>query len=325
MQQFYGKINETVASGFDWMSRSARVKSLKLLSNIKVDYGVNTLITSEEKLNSYYHDLTLDSKSFFANLISIDRFRLLASRREVDQLTNNIKGDDYSWRSSGSVSGASVRYNFNANTLRLESAVLQQPFFDEYLPDVVNMAAIGTKVMNALNLPLILRRAKGRRKDWWNLRDQAHFNTYEQCLLDSFRGHEVYLSNYFQYKTSDQQFGTYPRGSVKLNPDVARKYLVSHHVAFMLAESFMIENANKNNKLIPSVGVMSANQLFYLAYAQANCQSMDATMAVMMNAVMKLFPHHHMINNFMYNSPHFLQTFGCQIRDQTSSTRNCHL
>jgi endothelin-converting enzyme/putative endopeptidase len=82
------------------------------------------------------------------------------------------------------------------NALNFPAAILQPPFFDPKAPDAANYGAIGATIGHEISHSFDNQGAqfdaKGRLRNWWTPKDQAHFEAASKALVAQYNGYKPF-------------------------------------------------------------------------------------------------------------------------------------
>ncbi|HXY97178.1 MAG TPA: M13 family metallopeptidase [Steroidobacteraceae bacterium] len=141
------------------------------------------------------------------------------------------------------------------NALNFPAAILQPPNFDPRRDPVLDYGAIGATIGHEISHSFDDQGAQfdaaGRLRNWWTKDDFAHFEAAGKRLAEQFDGYHPF-------------------------PDVAvnGKQTLSENIADVagLSDAYDAWRLTLGGKPAPGAGDFSADQLFFLSYAQSWCQ-----------------------------------------------------
>ncbi|HYI92201.1 MAG TPA: M13 family metallopeptidase [Bryobacteraceae bacterium] len=181
------------------------------------------------------------------------------------------------------------------NNINFPAGILQPPFFDKTKDDAVNYGAIGMVIGHELTHGFddSGRRfdAKGNVTDWWTAEDGKAFEERASCI--------------------DKQYSEYTAiGDVKLNGKLTLGENVADHGGLRIAYLALHEALKTQSK--ESIDGFTADQRFFLGYAQINCANVADERARMLALTDPHSPGKYRVNGVLSNMPEFQSAFGCK-------------
>ncbi len=186
-------------------------------------------------------------------------------------------------------------YNPLMNNINFPAGILQPPFFDKEADDALNFGAIGLVIGHELTHGFDDEGSQfdghGNLADWWTKEDKAEFEKRTSCMADQYSGYDA---------TADTKLN----GRLTLGENAADNG--GARVAYMaLHDSLMGKEA-------PLVDGMTADQRFFLGFANVWCQNTTEKTARLRAQTDPHSPGMWRVNGTVGNMPEFATAFNCK-------------
>lgn len=218
------------------------------------------------------------------------------------QLTESVDRNEF-W-ASPDVTNAF--YTDARNDITIPVAVLEDPFFRVDRPAEFNFGALGVLVGHELTHAFDSRGrhfdGRGALVDWWSEPTAAEFEHRSQCLVDQFDAYEA-------------QPGRYLDGQRTLDENIADLGGLSVSFAAFRAQPLHARAASP----------FSSEQQFFLAYAQAWCETASDSIAARQLATDPHAPNRFRVNGGLRNLPEFAEAFACSAGSALAPTDRCQV
>jgi len=197
-------------------------------------------------------------------------------------------------------------YTDALNDITIPVAVLSDPFFREDRPAQFNFGVLGSLVGHELTHAFDSRGrhydGHGELVDWWSEPTAAEFDHRAQCLVDQFDGYEVLPG---------------------LNVDGQRT--LDENIADLggLLVSLGAFQAQPKHEKGPSA--FSAEQQFFLAYAQSWCETASDGITARQIATDPHAPSKFRVNGALRNLPQFAEAFACSAGSALAPRDRCQV
>lgn len=267
----------------DWMddpTRAVAVEKSQAITN-KIGYP--------DKWRDY-SNLTVASDDHFGNAM---RGSEHTSRFWLDQAGKPV--DESLWYMTPQMVNA--YYNPLANEIAFPAGILQPPFFDQDYPKAMNYGAIGMVMAHEVSHGFDDSGRKfsptGELTEWWAPEVAERFEERAECIVEQYNGYEV-------------QPDLFVNGKLTLGENIADLGgLKQSHRAYM---AWLAQNGGSE----PTVGDLTNEQLFFVAYAQGWCTI--ATPEYETEQVQRdpHSPARYRVNGPVRNLPAFGKAFGCE-------------
>jgi endothelin-converting enzyme/putative endopeptidase len=226
----------------DWMSQETRKQAL-----VKLHAIVNKIGYPEKWRD--YSSVRVARDDFAGNVARLNEHEF---HRVMDKVGTPV--DKAEWGSS--VATVDAYYDPTKNDITFPAGILQPPFFGQHAADASNYGAIGAVIGHELTHGFDdegrLFDAKGNLKDWWTAQDAKQFEERAECLVNEYSGFTAVDEVRINGKLTLGE-NTADNGGVRIA-----------HMALLAAL------ANRNP---PKVDGFSAEQMFFLGWAQIWCEN----------------------------------------------------
>ncbi|HMV25261.1 MAG TPA: M13 family metallopeptidase [bacterium] len=276
-----------------WMSDSTRQKALAKLNTFVVKIGY------PDKWKDY-STLEIDRQSYLGNVMRAQQFE---SKRLLAQVGQPV--DRNRWGMTPPTVNA--YYNTGMNEIVFPAGILQYPFFNPDADDAFNYgsmgAVIGHEITHGFDDQGSQYDAEGNLKNWWSQEDRKQFESRADRVVKQFDGFVAIDSMHVN-------------GKLTLGENIADLGGLS------IAYDAMIKA--QNGKTPPKIGGFTAEQRFFLAWAQIwRTNIRDERLRLMINTDPHS-PGKFRVNGPLENMPEFYKAFGCKESDgmvKTDSNR----
>jgi len=197
-------------------------------------------------------------------------------------------------------------YDPQRNDITIPIGVLSDPFYREDRPLEFNFGVLGSVVGHELTHAFD---SSGRRfdgqgalVDWWSEDTAAEFEHRAQCLVDQFDRYEALPG---------------------LNVDGKRT--LDENIADLGGLSLSFAAFRAQPKRSAKSGPFSAEQQFFLAYAQAWCEASSDGVLARQIATDQHAPGRFRVNGSMRNLPGFAEAFACSAGSELAPTDRCQV
>ncbi|XP_049514872.1 neprilysin-1-like [Dermacentor silvarum] len=279
----------------DWMDRQtrrqAREKLWKMTS--KVAYPENFL--NDEYINSKYQEVGIVSNDEDFVEIS-NKFQQAAYMKMLRRLRQRIHKTD-EW-SIGAAEDANAYYAPETNEIVLPGGILREPFFQEGLPEYVNLGAIGSIIGHEITHGYDDQGAQydgeGRIVDWWSNKTQQNFNEKKECFIKQYGSLVNPVNNETVHGENTVGENIADNGGVR--------------VAFA---TYQRMSQSTGEEVMPGLENFSPEQIFFISYALVWCSS-ERTEAnsIIMTDVHS--PSNYRVNIPLRNFDKFSSAFDCR-------------
>jgi len=201
---------------------------------------------------------------------------------------------------------ANAFYTDSRNDITIPVAVLSDPFFREDRPPAFNFGVLGSIIGHELTHAFDSRGrhfdGHGALVDWWSETTAAEFEHRSQCLVDQFDGYEALP-------------GVYVDGKATLDENIADLGgIIVSFAAFQAQEKRSAASSR-----------FSAEQQFFIAYAQTWCETASDTITLRQIATDPHAPGRFRVNGGLRNLPEFAQAFACSPESALAPTDRCQI
>ena len=223
----------------DWMSPETKAKAKAKVDTIYVGVGY------PDKWRSY-RGLVIKPDDALGNA---QRVSLLNYKNQMSKLGKPV--DKAEWWMPAQLVNA-VNYPLQ-NALSFPAAILNPPFFDMNADPVANYGSIGSvighEISHSFDATGSLFDAQGRYQNWWTPEDKEHFEKASRMLAA-------------QFDTYEPLPGLHVNGKLTLDENIAD--------LAGLAAAYDGYRAAYGGKEAPTVGGLTGDQRFFIAYGQAH-------------------------------------------------------
>jgi predicted metalloendopeptidase len=295
--QLVGEIEKEMAldvKSASWMSPATKDQALTKLDEVTNKIGY------PDKWKDY-SSVKVTRDSYFEDALRARQYEL---HRNYDKLGKPV--DKSEWGMTPPTVNA--YYAPPQNNINFPAGILQPPFYNPKADDAVNYGAIGVVIGHELTHGFDDqgRRydGKGNLRDWWTADDAKAFTTRADCVSQEYGG--------FQ-----------PIEGVKLNGKLTLGENAADNGGIHLAYMALMDSLAKHT--IAQEDGLTAEQQFFLGYAQIWCENMTPESARLSAATNPHSPGEFRVNGVLQNLPEFEKAFACKTGDPMVSTNPCRV
>jgi endothelin-converting enzyme/putative endopeptidase len=186
-------------------------------------------------------------------------------------------------------------YDAQENDVNFPAGILQPPFYDNKMDDAVNYGGIGAVIGHELTHGFDDQGrqydAEGNLRDWWTPEDAKNFDERAKCLTDQYGG----------YTAVDD---------IKVNGKLTLGENTADNGGLRIAYMALLDSlAGKEPK---KIGGFTAEQRFFLGWAQVWCDNMREETARVRAQTDPHSPAEFRVNGVVSNMPEFQKAFACR-------------
>lgn len=199
-------------------------------------------------------------------------------------------------------------YDPQENDINFPAGILQPPFYDNKLDDAVNYGAIGAVIGHELTHAFDDEGRqfddKGNLRDWWTPADAKAFEALADCLV--------------------KQYGDYTAvDDVKVNGKLTLGENTADNGGLRI--SYMALKDMEAGKQTPPVDGFTADQRFFLGWAQVWCQNQTPESGRQRALTDPHSPAPDRVNGAVSNMPEFARAFSCKAGQPMSPVHSCRV
>ena len=265
----------------DWMTPKTKDQAIVKL------HGITNKIGNKNKWLDYAGVQIVRSDPY-ANTARTSTFELA---RQLAKIGKPVDKNDWDM----SQPTVNAYYDPQHNDINFPAGILQPPFFDNKMDDAVNYGAIGAVIGHELTHGFDDEGrqfdAKGNLRDWWTPEDAKAFDQRADCLVN--------------------QYGSYsPLPGVNLNGKLTLGENTADNGGLRVAYMALMDSFG--GKEPPKVDGFTAEQRFFLGWAQVWCQNVTEEAARLRAQTDPHSPGEFRVNGVVSNMPEFQKAFACR-------------
>jgi putative endopeptidase len=268
-----------------WMSEATKVEARAKLRKINVKVGY-------PKRWRDYSKLVISPDDLLGNVWRAVQFE---NDRKLSQLGGPVDRDE--WQMT--VPTVNAYYDPTLNEIVFPAGILQMPVFNADAEDAFNYGATGATIGHEISHGFDDEGSQfdsdGNLRDWWTKEDHAKFKAKTDKLIK-------------EYDAFEPVPGFHVNGALTLGENIAD--IAGIEIAY---KAYL---ASLNGRAAPVIGGMTANQRFYIGYAQS---WLDKTRDDALIAQIKSNPHapeKYRVNGVVVHMPSFYDTFDVKSDDK---------
>ncbi|OWA52731.1 Membrane metallo-endopeptidase-like 1, partial [Hypsibius exemplaris] len=277
----------------DWLDEPTRDKAISKLDQLQDYIGYPVHIVGDiPRLDKEYEKLT-PSPEHFKNAVNLAKFNNEQNLGRLSRINNRLEDETFV------VASPDAHYRFSSNIIVIVAGILQQPFYDARGPDYLNYAAIGQIIGHELSHAFddrgSLLDGEGRFQNWWSPGSRSLYNHKAANLVAKY-------SNY-----------SLPEGSINglitLGENIADNTgLKAAYKGYQLH----VQRKGTPEAILPDIAC-TADQLFFLAYAQIYCGKTRAKTLKLSLPTSVHSPKKFRVIGSLTNMPEFSDAFRCPV------------
>jgi len=266
----------------DWMTPQTKQQA-----EVKLHAVINKIGVKEKWLD--YSSVKITRDDLYGDAEHANEYEL---HRQLAKIGKPV--DKTEWQMSQPTVNA--YYDPLENDINFPAGILQPPFWESKMDDAVNYGAIGAVIGHELTHGFDDQGrqydAQGNLRDWWTPADAQAFELRADCFVKEYSSFTAVESVKVNGKLTLGE-NTADNGGVRL--------------AYMALQQAL------GGKQPPKRDGYSAEQRFFLAWAQIWCENRTDEVARMRAEVDPHSPGEYRVNGVVSNMPEFQKAFGCPI------------
>jgi putative endopeptidase len=252
-----------------------------------------------------YSKLTIKKGDLMGNFLRANEFE---SRRDIAKISKPL--DRKEWGMTPPTVNA--YYSGSHNEVVFPAGILQPPFFDKSMDDVINFGGAGMVIGHELTHGFDDEGRKfdpqGNLRDWWTEQDGKEFEKRASCTADEYSGFTA---------VDDLKLN----GKLTLGENTADNG--GARIALMALENEIA--ADKTGKLAQKVDGYTPEQRFFLAFARIWCEKRRPEFSRMLVNVDPHSPGKFRVEGVVENMPEFQKAWGCHAGQPMVSANMCRV
>jgi putative endopeptidase len=265
----------------DWMSPETRKQALGKLQAISNRIGYPDHWRD-------YSSLKIVRGEAVGNSLRANQFEF---QRQLNKIGKPVDKNDWPYPPST----VNASYNPLLNNITFPAGILQPPFYDNQADDAMNFGGIGAVIGHELTHGFDDQGSQfdpqGNLKDWWTAEDKRKFQQRTQCVADQ----------YSAFVAVDD---------LKLNGKLTLGENVADNGGMRIA--YMALLSTRAGKQPPPLDGLTAQQRFFLGFANVWCQNRTPAYSRMLVTVDPHSPGQWRVNGTVSNMPEFGEAFHCK-------------
>jgi endothelin-converting enzyme/putative endopeptidase len=284
----------------DWMGEDTKKMALTKL------HAVANKIGYPEKWRDYT-SVEIEPRDFLGNET---RAAMFEKQRQLNKIGKPV--DKAEWGMTPPTVNA--YYNPQENNINFPAGILQHPFFTKGKDDALNYGAMGVVVGHELTHGFDDQGsqfdAQGNLKDWWTENDRKKFDELEGCFVDEYNGFTV-------VEAKDGNPAVNVNGKLTLGENTA------DNGGMRLAWMALMEKYKRTGKKPGKIDGMTAEQRFFLGFAQVWCENSSEASKVSLAKRDPHSPGKYRVIGTIRNMPEFAQAFQCKPGQVMAPVKRC--
>ncbi|KAI8811753.1 hypothetical protein BJ742DRAFT_881992 [Cladochytrium replicatum] len=304
-----------------WLDEATRSGAAEKISTIRKKIAFPNEIFNATAMHEKYSLLSFSPTSHLLNKVEGSRFGVSKSLNDLA----NGKVDHSRWLMSPATVNA--YYNPPENEIVFLAGVLRPPLFIgvEGVPLALNYGALGMIVGHELTHAFDnngrLFDKSGRMRDWWTETTGEQFNAKTECFIKEYDKFTV-------DGISDEPL--HINGRLTLSENLADNGGISRAFeAWKEQQQELSQNTKPNgakpDSRLPGLGDYTSEQLFFIAFGQAWCNSMRPAAQLASIRTDPHAPSQVRVNGALRNSKPFVDAFGCKAGSHMNPAKKCEI
>lgn len=288
-------------NALDWMSEATKKEAIAKLDAINVKIGY------PDKWKDY-SAVEIKRDDYLGNVLNATRAEF---QRQVARLGKPIDRDVWGMTAPQ----VNAYYSAGLNEIVFPAGILQPPFFDERADDASNYGGIGMVIGHELTHGFDDRGRKfdavGNRRDWWTETDAARYTAKADAIAKQYDAFaplpDMKINGKFTLGENIADFG-----------GLRVAYLGMQRAHAQLEQQFLPALGQRPADVqfrIPRIDGLTANQRFFLNYAQSWRQNMREPELRRRLMTDSHSPARFRVLGPLGNLPEFSEAFGCKSGD----------
>lgn len=298
------EVKTELKNSFGWMTEYSQERTKEVVDGLTIHFGHSDKIMDLHKLDEQYENLKLSRTYFIDSLMAVRKFEARGAMITSWPFKSRYSNPDE----------VSITYVPILAQLQIPYGALQVPWFHHDLPPYLNAAALGSVIVAYLSKPVLEHHHLPTMGEAWDAETRRRYRDHEGCLYDTYSSRNVTQSAEVVGYTIDDDNLFVWKHDITVSPELSIPFIAAEHFAYQISyRLFKRLLDNEHPEGLPGLRYTTAEQSFFLAYAQARCdndlphwhKSDDDTPYLEM-------PRKALINSLVLNDRNFRKAYGCQ-------------
>ncbi|CAD6191977.1 unnamed protein product [Caenorhabditis auriculariae] len=311
VREHVAKVASSIVIGFrsmidqlNWMTPATKRGAYSKIDNLVKNIAYPDWITDDAALTAYHQQLTINkTDAYFDMVYNANQFNIFVS---FDQL---VQGAADRTGFNGPPGVTNAWYQPELNSITFPAGILKQPFYDYNWPSAVNFGAMGViaghELTHGFDDEGVQWDGVGALAGWMDAQSKANFTSMAQCVVNEYSGFcPLDKSKYGAAACID--------GAQTQGENIADNGGI--HSAFRAYRNYI--NLYGADPELPDSQFKSftADQLFFLAFAQVWCQVNPSDAAMERQILVDVHsPSIYRVWGTIQNFPAFKNAFNCPV------------
>uniref|UniRef100_A0A183CJU8 Peptidase_M13 domain-containing protein n=1 Tax=Globodera pallida TaxID=36090 RepID=A0A183CJU8_GLOPA len=301
----------------DWLDGATRGEAMAKLDQLRVNIGSPDWIHSDGELDSFFDALNFENATdYFNSLDQLTTFNNFLQFRLLQEDKFKVNRNEF----MGLPTDVNAWYIPELNSITFPDGILQRPFFDPQWPAAVNYGTLGSiaghEISHAFDDDGVQWNSEGFLKRWMGDESQKDFDQMAKCVVGEYGAIEVL--DPAKYRPSNIS-GLRTQGeNIADNAGIIAAF-----------RAFKLHSAlNGPEPRLPdqSLSGLSADQLFFLSFAQNWCQSPPSENELFRQILVDPHsPSKVRVLGTLRNFPAFREAFNCRANSFYAAKKPCHV
>ncbi|XP_012944382.1 endothelin-converting enzyme 1 [Aplysia californica] len=300
---------------FPWLTDDDRKTAKKKISGSLQKVGYADYMVNDMYMDKMYMQAKITRDDYFGNILALNSLYRKAYNDAIGYASSRKNWVYHVFQPM-------VTYYNPWHELIVTAAALQNPLFSHKGPAYYNYGGIGTAIARSFihaidELGNLYRLDGSNYGSWWSNTTTEKYEETKQCAIETQKGQKL---GPFKSIFSPEPYTP--------NATLFRPYFATTLLAESAALRLSLKTYKKNKagEALP-VGIrgMTADKMFFLAYAQTKCQNTPEYLKAVQLEVNGVFPKEYRINQVVSQVPEFAQAFNCPASSPLVKEKRCML
>ena len=307
-----------------WMDATTRERAKEKAEAVSIKIGYPKELQTSEELNTHYLRLEeIGTTTYFHNMLAARKY---GARRNIEKLNQQV--DRTSW--SMTPPTVNAYYSPSYNEIVFPAGILQPPFFEQGYLHASNYGGIGVVIGHELTHGFDDQGSQydknGNLKPWWAKEVEKNFQKKTECIAEQYSEYVVEERLGVGERKSGEggeasEASEHVNGNLTLGENIADNGGLVQ--AFGAYRAWVERNGMGEERRLPGLAELTANQLFFLSFATVWCGDAKPGEAHRLLVTDPHSPGKYRVIGTLSNSEDFAREFGCKVGTRMNPKEKC--
>ncbi|KAG5672327.1 hypothetical protein PVAND_002461 [Polypedilum vanderplanki] len=291
----------------NWMNEVTKKQVIVKLNTLYALIGPAQELYNDTELENFYKNFNveIDSENFFETMLNV---KTATNNFGLNKLRQKVKKNDWIENKASFIANAFIHHG--KNRFEILAAILNDPIYNENLPEYMNFGAIGSvighELTHAFDNAGSLFDENGNFREWWSLESRRNFMNLNECFIAQYNNFTEPVTGLNLNGKRTQSENIADTNGIKFAYKSYKKWVEEH------GDEELLLDIELNQK-----------QLFWISAAQSRCSVARKEFLEDSILVKKHVPHQFRIIGSFGNQEDFSRDFNCLSESYMNFKNKC--